>query len=208
MPNAFDLGGISVTLNTATLTQSPVVIKEVVIDGPAVTFEIGPQGSNVTTIRSNVDSYGKRFGGGQEAKEKQGAEDEGPKLVIENLYVRRGRVNVSTSGLEAAGIQGRSMEAPLPDIHLKDIGKKDNGASPAQVAEQVLASLTQASYETVQRLGIGGTLETVRQNLEKGTAGAAAGGVKAVEETKEGVGKSLKEGADEAGKAVKKLFGQ
>ena len=39
------------------------------------------------------------------------------------------------------GLGEKKLNVPLPDLHLKDIGKKENGASPAEAFKEVFAAL-------------------------------------------------------------------
>lgn len=186
-PSAFKLGEISVNVDTATVTSDPVVIKEIVIGGPEVTYELSSSGSNIDAIQNNVNAYMSKFGGG--AKSAPAKDDGGgPKLVIENLYVRGGTVNVS-----ATILSGKTMSAPLPDIHLKDIGKDEGGATPGEVAERLLTSLNESASKAVSGLGIGKTLDSLKQHLSGAT---------------EGVGKTVGEAVDSAGKAASDVGGK
>ncbi len=112
---------VSLHVDTGTVTGKTVVIKEIVVDKPAVTYELGADGSNIDAIAKNVDAY---MGGGGGAGQK-GEKSGGPKLIIENFYVRGGTVNVSATILE-----GKTLSAALLDIYLMDIGKEDEGATP------------------------------------------------------------------------------
>ena len=55
--HAVKLGEISVFVDIATLTGDTIVVKEVVIAGPEVIYEMGGSGSNLDTIKSNVESF-------------------------------------------------------------------------------------------------------------------------------------------------------
>ena len=145
-PGAFDLGAISVTIDTSTVADDTVVIKEIVIDGPVITYELGANGSNIDAIQSNVEAYMARFGGGGAPSEKSG---EGPKLIIDDLYIRGGAVDVSATFLD-----GQSLGSDLPDIHLEDIGREDEGASPAEIAEKIIAAITEGATGAVSSLGL------------------------------------------------------
>lgn len=195
--NAFEMGSISVTMDTATVTEDPIVIKEVAIDNPVVTYELGAEGSNIDAIKKNVGGSGSGSG-------KKESDWEGPKVVIQNLYVRGGKVNVS-----AVPLGGKTMSATLPDIHLKNIGKKGGGATPAEVAETVIAALTKQVGGFVAGLDLSAVFEGVTEvpaalkglkGLPVGKAGKAAKGVT------EGAGDALKGAAEGAGKALDKLF--
>ncbi len=202
--SAFKLGEVSVKVDPATVTSDVIVIKEVVIAAPEVTYEFGSGGSNIGTIQKNVEqaaggaSSGGGSGGGSSSGDSAG---EGPKLVIENLYVRDGKVNVSADFL-----QGQKTGASLPTIHLKDIGKeggRSSGASPAEVAQKVVAAISTAATGAVGKLDVG----AIKDALGKELGGAAEGLQKTLEKGGD-AGKALKEGASEAEKGLKKLFGQ
>ncbi|MCW8835383.1 MAG: hypothetical protein OQJ99_03320, partial [Rhodospirillales bacterium] len=145
--NAFSLGQVSVKIDTATITSDPVVIKEVVIAAPQVTYELGASGSNIDAIKKNVEAFAAAHGGGQ----KSASSGEGPKIIIENLYIRDGKVKIS-----AVPLGGKTMDAALPNIHLKDIGKESKGATPAEIAEKVIAALTSSTGSLIGKLDLSG----------------------------------------------------
>jgi hypothetical protein len=70
---------------------------------------------------------------GEKSENKSG----GKKLLIRNLIVKDGKVNLSVAMLGAE----ESVSAALPDIHMKDLGKEEGGASPAKVFERIMALL-------------------------------------------------------------------
>ena len=202
-PTAFTLGSISVTIDTATVTDDPVVIKEIVIDAPEVTYEFGSAGSNIAAIQENIEAYTARSGsgddsGGEQVAASGSSDGDEPRLIIENLIFRGGTVNVSASILE-----GKALSAPLPDIHLKDIGKEKGGAAPGEVAEAVLSSFSEGAVQAAASIGIGETLESLEQVLD----GASEGIGEAITESLGEVGGAAGEGAKKAGEALKKLLG-
>jgi len=187
---AFDLGGISVTLDTATVNSDPVVIKEIAIDGPKLIYELAGSGSNIDAIQKNVDAYAKQFAGGGSDS---GSGGEGPKLVIEDLYIRGGQVDVSAGFLE-----GQSLGTALPDIHIEDIGKDEGGASAGEVASEIISSLTDGIGGAVSGLDLEGMMQGVTDaasGIAEGAAGQAEGMAdeagKAVEGAAEGIGDSI-----------------
>ena len=204
--NAFKLGVVSVDLDVGSVTSDTVIIHEIVIAGPQVTYELGPGGSNIDVIRKNVDSFvggGKKSDGGGGGQPSDAAKSEagGIKIIIENLIIRDGKVAVS-----AALLKGKKLSVPLPPIHLKDIGKDKGGASPGEVAEKIMASVTDGATKAVGSLNISGLVEgatgmvkDLGKNLPTDAIGKSVGDGDAT--------KAVEEGAAEAGKALKKLFG-
>lgn len=203
--SAMSLGGISVALDTASVSQPVIVIKEISVDGPSVTYELMPGGNNIGTIADNVK---KNSGGGSSSSAPSSKESSGTdkKLIIETLKVRGGKVTVAASLLN----QGKTLEARLPDITLRDIGKKSGGATPEEVAAEVMAALTDAASRAAASIGVGKTLEALKDRLGKINDGKLPtdvdGAKKAVDDAKKAVEDTGKE-LEKAGEGLKKLFG-
>lgn len=202
--SAFKLGEISIKVDPTTVLSDVIVVKEVVIAKPEVTYEFGADGSNIGTIQKNVEQAAgggsSSSGGGSSSSGGDGGE--GPRVVIENLYVRDGNVNVSADFLK-----GQKVGSPLPTIHLKNIGKKDGkntGATPEEIAEVVIATISKSATGAVGKLNVAGIKDALGKQL--GTA------TESLKKTIEGgggdAGKMLKEGASEAEKGLKKLLGK
>jgi uncharacterized protein involved in outer membrane biogenesis len=129
---ALSLGEVSLKLDVGSIAKQTVLIKEIAITAPEITYEIGPQGSNIDALRRNIEAY---TGKGNKAGSRNGG-GEGKKLVVEHLYIRNGKVNVS-----AMALKEQILSATLADIHLTNIGKKEGGATGAELARQVLAAI-------------------------------------------------------------------
>lgn len=151
--NSFKAGEISLKIEPASLTKDVIVINEVVIQSPEVTYESGTSGNNLDTIQKNIEGYVARLGAGKQ-------KDDGPgkKLIIENLYVRDGKVNVNT-----ALTVGKTVSMPIPNLHLRDIGRKSNGASAGEVTKQVWTALARSTSGAVSALG--GAIKEGAKNL-------------------------------------------
>lgn len=188
--NAMRFGEVSVKIDVGSVTKDVIVIREVVIAGPQVTYEINDQGgSNISTIQKNVDSFSKSMGGGQAGTAKPAPEKEGggKKVIIENLYVRDGRVNVA-----AAFLGGKEMGASLPAIHLTNIGKDKGGATPAEVADKLLTSISQSAAKAVSSLGVDKMMKQGVEGAQKMMQGGAGEAKKALEGGTKGVGDAVK----------------
>jgi len=185
---AFDLGGISVTLDTNTVTQDPVVIREVVIDDPKLIYELVNGSSNIEAIQNNVDAFSKSLG--SDGTSSSSSSSEGPKLIIEDLYIKGGDIRV------VAGFLGdKGVGTGLPEIHLQDIGKDDGGATPAEVASKVISSLTDQISGAVAGLD----LEGMMKDVEGAAKSAAEAATKAAEDA---AGVAADQATGEASKAV------
>lgn len=196
-PSALRFGEVKVTLDIARTTKDVIVLKEVLIAKPEATYEFASGGSNFDVLQRNAQAYARTMGAGAPKKEEK--KGEGPKLIIDNLYVRDGKVGVSH-----AALKGKQLDAPLPNIHLKDIGKEKKGATPEEVGERLMAAISQGAR------GAAGTLNIDKLIGEAGglAKGVAEGAAKAAGETAGGAAKALEGAAGQAGGAMKKLFGK
>lgn len=189
--SAMRFGTVSVKVDVASITKDIILIKEVVIAAPQITYELGGGGSNIATIQKNVDAFAKSMGAGSGgAKPETSKAEGGKKVIIENLYIRNGKIGVSASVLG-----GRQMDAPLPTIHLKDIGKDKGGASPAEVADKVLSAIGDGAKKAVGSLGLDKMMDGVKEGVEgakKMMEGGAGDTKKAIESGTKGVGDAVK----------------
>ena len=171
--SAVEFDEISMTLDIKTITEDTIVVKDITITGPRITYEHSSGGSNIDTIKKNVDSY---LGAGSSAKKSDGGNksDSGKKLIIEKLSILNGKANVS-----AAILQGKTMSVDLPNIVLNDIGKSKGGATPGEVASKVMDTLQNNINGAVKHLNldqvkevIGSVVSGAKGMLEKGSSGA------------------------------------
>jgi uncharacterized protein involved in outer membrane biogenesis len=181
-PTAFALTAITVALDPASVAKKPIKIPDVSIIAPQVTYEVTPQGgSNIEAIKKNVDGFVASNAGGKSdaksdaksdgsapaAKPQSAGDDKGAALVIDRLSVTDGKVTL------ASPVPGVKASAPLPPITMTDIGKDKGGASPADVAQQVLDALSAAAMKSGSGLMLGNVTD-----VAKGASGAAGDAAK------------------------------
>jgi hypothetical protein len=164
---ALSLGELSVQLDTGSVTTDTVVIKEIAIKAPEVIYEFGLKGSNLDALKRNVDVYTAQ---GKDKKKPEDAKpgETGPKLIIENLHIRNGKVNVT-----APEFQSQTASAALPNIHLTGIGKRSGGATAAEVTEQVLAAISEQAARAAATTNLGGLVDKAKKDAA-GALGDAA----------------------------------
>ena len=140
------LDEINVILDLDSITTDPVVIKEINIQNPVFIYEMGVGGNNLDAILNNVKEY---VGAREESDEADG-KSAGPKLIIDNVYIRDGTVSVSHKALKGK----KMLTAPLPEIHIKDIGREEGGATPGEVAEKIISSVRSGATSAVATLNL------------------------------------------------------
>ena len=197
--SAFQFDEISMKLDVATLTRDPVVIEEIVIQRPQIRYEIGARDTNVGRIQKNVES---RTAGQTVPAKQQPAK--GPKVLIRNLHFRDGQVTVAHSALLQKGIS-----APLPDLHLTNIGGAGGGgATPADLAVQIVKDLAASVTQTVGKLDLSALGQTVTETVTEGVKtlgdGARTIETQAGKTIESGTG-AVREGAKDATDAARQV---
>jgi hypothetical protein len=138
-PRAARLGEISVALDPATIRAPIVLVHEIVIDAPLITYERGKGGTNLDAIQKNIEAYVKRAEAASSAEGRESkADGKGVRhrFVVERLAIRGAKVTMTNPGLK-----GQGVTFDLPDIELRDIGKRQEGVTASEVANTVANAL-------------------------------------------------------------------
>ena len=169
--HAATVGAVAVDLNTSTVFKDVVVIRRIAVDNPELVYELGRETNNFDVILKNIQDYadshdeGAASSGGETKKDD---EKYTKKVIIDELIIRNARATLSVPMLKL------SVQVPLPEIRLTDIGRKESGASFARTALVVVkeVSRTLAEATAAQTKNIGSTLlkggENVGSDLLKG----------------------------------------
>lgn len=209
-PSAFKLGEVAVSLDIGSVSSDTVRIHEIVISAPEVTYEWKSDGSNLEALKRNVEQFAGIGGGSESGGKSESSTDSeggGKKLVIDRIILRDGKVSVSAN---AAFLKGKTLDAALPNIELKDIGKDEGGASTGDVIAQIMDAVTGAAGKAVSSLNIGELTESLgglTSGAMDAVKGGASGATEAVTKGVSGAQDSLKKGAEGASGTLKKLFG-
>lgn len=140
--DAFKFGEVTIDIDLATIKSDPVIINELVIQSPEIFYEFLQDGnSNLQSLNDTVQSRSKKA-------ESSEPKSEGPKIIIENLYLRDGTVSVR------APLLNEKLSVPMPDIHLTDIGKKEKGATAREVADQTMQAVLNGAKNAVAKAQI------------------------------------------------------
>jgi uncharacterized protein involved in outer membrane biogenesis len=189
-PSAFELGNFRAEVSVGSLFTDTIVVKEIVIEGPVITFEGSLKGSNIGALMKGIEE---RTGGKKPRDEKpvKTAKTDKPakKVIIDSFVFRGGKVNLS------AGLMGgKAVPLPLPPITLSGIGREKGGASPAEAVTQIMGAVMRAVMGVVMQ-----SAELLGKGAEA-LGGAALGSAGAVLQGAGVAGDGLLKGAQQAGK--------
>ena len=139
--SAFELGEVRVDIGLMSLLSDTIVIEEIYIGAPKVTYEAWST-SNIGKILENVEEYGGPPKEDEKPEPEKKEEDAGPgkKILIKRFVMEKGEVSVSIKGLA-----GKTVTVGLPRIERTNIGGGgeggDDGKSIAEVSKEIFASV-------------------------------------------------------------------
>jgi hypothetical protein len=114
----------SVSATLESLESKTITIKEIVVDGLTVTYDVGTAGTNFDVLKKKLKSAT------PPPSPAEKVQTEGYKLAIQQLRIVNAKV--------VASIPGNEKTITLPEIIVRNIGSKNQPATPEQVAKQVM----------------------------------------------------------------------
>jgi hypothetical protein len=146
--DAFVLENITVDINVQATTGDLVVFEELTINQPRVFFEVNAQGQdNLSILKERL------------AKFQTDDTAPGPNLKI-------GRLQFSDASVSANIIPAnRQYELRLPSLNMDQLGGA-SGASPGQIAREIIDRLLDHAMARVKEEGVNRALDGVKQQLE------------------------------------------
>jgi hypothetical protein len=154
-----------VQLDPKRLSAELIVIKEVLLDGPSVNYELSMKGSNVDALIKNLESAS---GGSSDSS---GSSGSGPKLIIENFIFSNGEV-IATSNV----VKDKTLKTKLPRIHMTNLGGS-SGGTPEEITRQVVNELLREIAKAAKNLDLSSLMnEEMLKELGKGKLNEATGG--------------------------------
>ncbi len=148
--SAVSLPDIRVHVDRNSLLTDTVIVEEMLIVAPAMTFEWSLRGSNLGTIQENLKRNTRSDGNGREKGEKHEEKEEFEKTIhIKKVMVKDAIINVSFTGGQSEVVQ-----LPLPDLELRDIGNPSGGTTFSQASAVIFDEIYGAIIKAVMKSGI------------------------------------------------------
>lgn len=162
-PTAARVGEIRVALDPGTVTQAVVRIHELTLRSPLITYERGEHGTNLQAIQANIQRYIAASGGpsaSRPAEAKRGRH----KFVVDRLAIQGARVTMTNPGL-----RGQGITFGLPDIELRDLGRRQGGLTASEIGNVVagelqarIAQRVLTNIEALRKGGVGGAIDALK----------------------------------------------
>ena len=159
---------IKVVLDPSQISETLVVMKEVVIDGANITAIAKGQQTNFQQLLANLDAA---TGSEAQATAETTEAAAGPKFIIDKFSF------TNTQAALDSDVVGQ-LALTIPDIRLQDIGRKGNGVTGAELAQQILRPLTAAISNEAVKQGL--DIDGVKQNIEQKVRDKIGSGLKSL----------------------------
>lgn len=146
-PHVFRLGDIRVKIDIHSITKSPIVIDEIHIASPQITYELNKDlASNILELKKNILASKKKEVTEKKTEEKKEATKE-IKLAIKKL-------NMDSAGIDVqSALLTKPQSVTLKHFALSNIGGP-HGAPPTKIAEDILSALLEQVSVAVAQSGL------------------------------------------------------
>ena len=172
-PYLLSLNGISVKLDVKSLMSDTIVIEDITVDKPVITYEmLSISQNNIKQLQSNISKNTASAEKAQTAKDEKGEKDNSAsakKVIIKKLTVKAGELKAAAN----VGGEENSIDVVLPEIVLTDIGGQDKGESIVASISKVLNKILSTASQTVVKSGLSDLKNVAKKNLDN-----VVGGVK------------------------------
>jgi len=167
--HAARFGEIRLAIEPSTVTDAVIVVHEIAIEAPQITYERGGKATNLDAIQSSIEAYAKRAAGGDgQAAPTQGGVTAKRRFVIERLTIRGGRVLMTNTALK-----GQGVSFDLPEVQLRDVGKGKGGVTASEAAALVASTLQNriaqkvlTNVDLLRRGGVEGAVDALKGLLK------------------------------------------
>jgi len=125
--HAIKVQQLTVAIDPASLAGDVIVIRKIAILSPDVIYEKGESMTNFDAIQHNIKQY-------------TGARDDHQasttRLIVEEFALRD-----ATAKASASFMGGDTVSVDLPDLTLRNIGKKEGGVSPGELGHRIASAM-------------------------------------------------------------------
>lgn len=163
-PRALRAATIAVGIEPSTIARDVVVIRDILVDSPEISYEVRGGTNNLEAIRRHIAAYVERSGEGEGGRAAPSARTPGRRYVIGRITLRGAKVTMTNPLLKGGGLTFN-----LPDVDLRDVGRRSGGVTAAQAASivtsAVVARIAQSiltNAEALRRGGLEGALDALR----------------------------------------------
>ena len=175
-PYLLELGGVKVKVNLKSLTTDTVIIDEIRVDKPVITYEmLSLTQNNIKQLQDNISqntAAAEKTEARDAAQPNENKESEaaGKKIIIKLVSINEGELRAQMPLQNKNG----TVSVKLPPINIKGIGEnRQGGDSIAASISVILTKILSTASQTVVNSNLGDLKNVAKENLNN-----VVGGVK------------------------------
>jgi len=151
-------------------STGPIIIKDIIVDSPFISYESVKGKTNVDTIQERVTGGAKPQKVEEpktESEKPAKTETPGRKVIIRHFQLVSGQVNYRNS----TWTLGKAIPLPLPTITLENIGEQSGGVTALEATSEIFVSIGKGITEAVTNAagaigkGLSGTADATEKTV-------------------------------------------
>jgi hypothetical protein len=153
--HALSLGEIGLGIDLQSLEEEPYVINHITVRAPQVFVEINKdKKTNLNELKNNLTGGKASSSGTGQSSGKE------PRLIIKRLTFEQGRIAAKVTPLK------KDYDLKLPRINMVNLGGS-KGATPSELASEILKRLTDAAMAEIKKKGIDAELDKLKAKAQE-----------------------------------------
>ena len=166
--NLLSLGGVSVKIDMKSLSGNTIVVEDITIEKPVITYEmLSLTQNNIKQLQANIaknTASGSDNKGEKPKKEEAKAKSEGAskQVVIRKVTVKEGELKAVSNIPGDKGL----VDVKLPEIILTDIGGQKKSENVVASVTKILNKILTTASQTVVKSGLNDLKNVAKENLD------------------------------------------
>ena len=166
--NLLSLGGVSVKIDMKSLSGNTIVVEDITIEKPVITYEmLSLTQNNIKQLQANIaknTASGSDNKAEKPKKEEAKAKSEGAskQVVIRKVTVQEGELKAVSNIPGDKGL----VDVKLPEIILTDIGGQKKSENVVASVTKILNKILTTASQTVVKSGLNDLKNVAKENLD------------------------------------------
>ncbi len=166
--NLLSLGGVSVKIDMKSLSGNTIVVEDITIEKPVITYEmLSLTQNNIKQLQANIaknTASGSDNKAEKPKKEEAKAKSEGAskQVVIRKVTVKEGELKAVSNIPGDKGL----VDVKLPEIILTDIGGQKKSENVVASVTKILNKILTTASQTVVKSGLNDLKNVAKENLD------------------------------------------
>ena len=166
--NLLSLGGVSVKIDMKSLSGNTIVVEDITIEKPVITYEmLSLTQNNIKQLQANIaknTASGSDNKAEKPKKEEAKAKSEGAskQVVIRKVTVKEGELKAVSNIPGDKGL----VDVKLPEIILTDIGGQKKAENVVASVTKILNKILTTASQTVVKSGLNDLKNVAKENLD------------------------------------------